>query len=541
MTGTLLLFTTLFLILGITIYSYFKHGSGNDMINIEVEDRLKAFIGTDVNDGIQNQFEELIEVVFTSIKAVNKNYEPAVYILNSDTDNFTIQKHSSENFKERIAQNLKLSLKILLTDGSEIFKQNEFSKCFNELFGEVKWSGSECIIGTRITYKDQPIGFLLVFIDHFSKIQKRDKNIIRYNGEFITLGMTKIDKIESLITDNHYNTHVTKLYKSVDMYSKEEEIYDEVEGLCHRFFTYDKLSISFLVNEEKAQLKCVDGIKDDINIGTEFSIHDSLHGRCVLRDEVIRTTKWKQDYNEKYRFNEGSDKEYEFLSVLVSPVYLKDSAAGTIGIERLTSKPFNDSDQKLLGLIASTLGYILSWLKEFKKIHDSSIHDGLTGVLNRKAFNVRLKEEINRASRTKQSLCLIMFDLDKFKRINDTYGHPCGDYVIQKTAQLLKNSVRNIDVVARYGGEEFMVILVDTDKSKTIHVAKRMVRNIADFPFEFNDVKERITISAGMAEFPEDSDNDDSLIQLSDEAMYDSKKKGGNLVTIYDASPGIRT
>ena len=250
MTGTLLLLTTVFLILGITIYSYFKHGSGNDMINIEVEDRLKAFIGTDVNDGIQNQFEELIEVVFTSIKAVNKNYEPAVYILNSDMDDFTIQKKSSKNFKERIAQNLKLSLKILLTDGSEIFKQNEFSKCFNELFGEVKWSGSECIIGTRITYKDQPIGFLLVFIDHFSKIQKRDKNIIRYNGEFITLGMTKIDKIESLITDNHYNTHVTKLYKSVDMYSKEEEIYDEVEGLCHRFFTYDKLSISFLVNEE---------------------------------------------------------------------------------------------------------------------------------------------------------------------------------------------------------------------------------------------------------------------------------------------------
>ena len=99
MTETLLLLTTVFLILGITIYSYFKNGSGNDMINIEVEDRLKAFIGTDVNDGIQNQFEELIEVVFTSIKAVNRNYEPAVYILNSDTDNFTIQKHSSENFK----------------------------------------------------------------------------------------------------------------------------------------------------------------------------------------------------------------------------------------------------------------------------------------------------------------------------------------------------------------------------------------------------------------------------------------------------------
>jgi diguanylate cyclase (GGDEF)-like protein len=380
-------------------------------------------------------------------------------------------------------------------------------------------------------YKDYPVGFILVYSDHFSKIQNRDLNIIRYNGNFLTLGMTKIDKIESLLADNYYNSHISQLYKSVDMYSKEEDIYEAVEGLCHRFFTYDKLSISFLVDEKNAQLKCVDGIKDDMNLGFEFNIHGSLHGRAILRDESIRSNNWKEDYSETYRFNDNSDKQHNFLSVIILPVYIKNTVKGIIGLERLTSKPFDDSDQKLLELLSSTLGYILSWLKEFQKIHKSSTHDGLTGVLNRKAFDERMVEEINRASRTHQSLAVIMFDLDKFKRINDTYGHPYGDYVIKSTAQILKDSVRNIDIVARYGGEEFIIILVDTDIPKCRHVAKRMVSNIAKFNFDYEDVNVRMTISAGMAEFPADSDKIEPLIGKADEVLYESKRQGGNMVS----------
>ena len=531
MTGTPLLIIALFLILGITIYSFFKHGYGNDMINEEIKNRLKAFVGTDVEDGIQNQFRELVKTVCTAIKAVNSEYESAVYILHSGNNELLLQKGSSKKFINKIHQDIKVATKLLSREGSQLFKQIEYSNCFDEFFGENQWSGSECMIGSQIMYKKHPVGFILVYSNHFSNIQKRDQNIIRYNGDFVTLGMSKIDKIESLLTDNYHNSHISQLYRSVDMYSKEEDIYDAVESLCHRFFTYDKLSISLLIDEENAQLKCVDGIKDDINVGSEFNIHGSLHGRALLRDESIRTKNWKEDYTEEYRFNDKSDKEFTFLSVLVMPVYIKKMVKGTIGLERLTSKPFDDSDQKLLELLSSTLGYILSWITEFQKIHDSSIHDGLTGVLNRNAFDERMEEETNRANRTQQSLAIIMFDLDKFKRINDNYGHPYGDYVIKSTAQILKDSVRNIDVVARYGGEEFIIILVDTDIAKCRHVAERMVKNISKFDFDYNDVKVRMTISAGMAEFPADTDKIESLIDKADKAMYESKRKGGNLVS----------
>ena len=531
MTGTPLIIIALLIILSITIYSYFKNGSEKKMGHNELEDRLKVFIGTDEDDSIQNQFSELVQTVCTSIQAVNSEYESAVYILHFENNQFLLQNGSSTKYIDKIHSDVMLANKLFSQDISQLFKQNEYSSCFDAFFGEKQWSGSECIIGSRIMYKDHPVGIILVYSDHFSKIQNRDLNIIRYNGNFLTLGMTKIDKIESLLADNYYNSHISQLYKSVDMYSKEEDIYDAVESLCHRFFTYDKLSISLLIDEENAQLKCVDGIKDDINVGSEFNIQGSLHGRALLRDESIRTKNWEEDYTEEYRFNDKSDKEFTFSSVLVTPVYIKKMVKGTIGLERLTSKPFDDSDQKLLELLSSTLGYILSWITEFQKIHDSSIHDGLTGVLNRNAFDERMEEEMNRANRTQQSLAIIMFDLDKFKRINDNYGHPYGDYVIKSTAQILKDSVRNIDVVARYGGEEFIIILVDTDVSKCRHVAERMVENISKFDFDYNDVKVRMTISAGMAEFPADTDKIESLIDKADKAMYESKRKGGNLVS----------
>ena len=531
MTGTPLIIIALLIILSITIYTYFKNGSEKKLGDNELEDHLKVFIETDEDDSIQNQFSELVQTVCTSIQAVNTEYESAVYILHFENNQFLLQKGSSTKYIDKIHSDVILVNKLFPKDISQLFKQNEYSSCFDAFFGEKQWSGSECIIGSRIMYKDYPVGFILVYSDHFSKIQNRDLNIIRYNGNFLTLGMTKIDKIESLLADNYYNSHISQLYKSVDMYSKEEDIYEAVEGLCHRFFTYDKLSISFLVDEKNAQLKCVDGIKDDMNLGFEFNIHGSLHGRAILRDESIRSNNWKEDYSETYRFNDNSDKQHNFLSVIILPVYIKNTVKGIIGLERLTSKPFDDSDQKLLELLSSTLGYILSWLKEFQKIHKSSTHDGLTGVLNRKAFDERLVEEINRASRTHQSLAVIMFDLDKFKRINDTYGHPYGDYVIKSTAQILNDSVRNIDIVARYGGEEFIIILVDTDIPKSRHVAKRMVSNIAKFNFDYEDVNVRMTISAGMAEFPVDSDKIEPLIGKADEALYESKRQGGNMVS----------
>ena len=183
--------------------------------------------------------------------------------------------------------------------------------------------------------------------------------------------------------------------------------------------------------------------------------------------------------------------------------------------------------------LAFTVGHFLSWQEGYRKMHESAIHDGLTGLLNHRAFMDRFEDEVRRAIRFQQKHVLVVLDLDKFKRINDTHGHLYGDYVIKQIGKILQDSVRNIDVVARYGGEEFTIILVDTSQTHSLAVTQRIVNNIEKFKFSLDGINEKMTISAGMAEFPKDSDNIKILIEKADKAMYKAKKLGGNNVSVY--------
>ena len=183
-----------------------------------------------------------------------------------------------------------------------------------------------------------------------------------------------------------------------------------------------------------------------------------------------------------------------------------------------------------MGLLSDTMGSIISWKNEYSKMYKSAIHDGLTDLLNHKAYKERLTEELSRAKRFKQSLVLLILDLDKFKRINDTYGHLYGDYVLTTVSMILKDSVRNIDICARYGGEEFAIVLVNTDVENARPVAERIIEKVSEFNFNKDGIEERMTISAGMSEYPKNSLEMKELIAHADLAMYEVKKNGGNAV-----------
>jgi diguanylate cyclase (GGDEF)-like protein len=129
-------------------------------------------------------------------------------------------------------------------------------------------------------------------------------------------------------------------------------------------------------------------------------------------------------------------------------------------------------------------------------------------------------------------LGLIVLDLDKFKTINDTYGHLYGDYVLKEVSKIISENIRTIDVVGRYGGEEFSVLLVNTDIQECEPMAKRIVEKIYQKTFLKDGIASNITVSAGMAGFPSHSDQTKGLIIKADKAMYDTKSNGGNGVTI---------
>lgn len=167
------------------------------------------------------------------------------------------------------------------------------------------------------------------------------------------------------------------------------------------------------------------------------------------------------------------------------------------------------------------------------KLHIISQTDGLTGLLNRKHWEEGLLHEFKRFQRYQHTCSLLMFDIDHFKRINDTYGHPAGDEVIRQTAAALKDCVRDIDICGRYGGEEFTVILVDTNAEGAHVVAERLRKTIESNTVYYDEHVINYTISLGIAEISSTVKNPVEWIDCADRGLYRAKRAGRNQTQVY--------
>jgi diguanylate cyclase (GGDEF)-like protein/PAS domain S-box-containing protein len=160
------------------------------------------------------------------------------------------------------------------------------------------------------------------------------------------------------------------------------------------------------------------------------------------------------------------------------------------------------------------------------KLKELATTDGLTGINNRAAFDEKLTEEFERASRHGRALSLIVLDVDHFKSFNDTFGHPAGDDVLRAVAVVLKGTARSIDTAARYGGEEFAIILPETDFCGAMVLAERCRRAVASFAWD----KRAITVSVGVSTLRTTTNEPRELVREADEALYRSKQTGRNRV-----------
>ena len=166
-----------------------------------------------------------------------------------------------------------------------------------------------------------------------------------------------------------------------------------------------------------------------------------------------------------------------------------------------------------------------------KRLRKLSITDGLTELFNHRHVHELLHEEFERTKRSGEPMAVAMMDLDRFKEVNDTYGHPTGDVILYETANILRDTAREIDMVGRYGGEEFIVILPDTDEEAAAQFAERVRQRVEEHVFRDEANEVRMTVSGGVASFPaEGLDHPDLLIKRADEALYEAKESGRNRI-----------
>lgn len=182
-------------------------------------------------------------------------------------------------------------------------------------------------------------------------------------------------------------------------------------------------------------------------------------------------------------------------------------------------------------------------LRQLVKLEHENITDPLTGIFNRRYLERRLEEETSRALRYKMPLSILMLDVDHFKRINDTHGHPAGDRVLLHLGKILTDTVRNLDVVARYGGEEFLIVAPDTPSQTAAGLAKRLHQQVSSTPLRLTDANGKqleipITVSIGGASLNYQIDSQQKLIQSADAALYQAKQNGRNQIVFSDANFG---
>ena len=201
------------------------------------------------------------------------------------------------------------------------------------------------------------------------------------------------------------------------------------------------------------------------------------------------------------------------------------------GIDQYVEKPF-DLDE-----MAARIRSMIDKRKTYLKLEEEATLDATTGLANSRVFYSRLREEWERSERYKLQLSLVMLDLDDFKRVNDSLGHPAGDRVLREFAMLLSGGARGTDLAARYGGEEFAMILPHTDRLHAERVAERVRAAAAEFSFLEPDHTLRVTVSAGVATFPLGTEiaSAEQLVAAADRALYAAKKAGKNRGVVHQA------
>ncbi|MFQ5864031.1 MAG: diguanylate cyclase [bacterium] len=266
---------------------------------------------------------------------------------------------------------------------------------------------------------------------------------------------------------------------------------------------------------------------------------DNLLDSETLFRKVIESKKsiYIQDTSQKTNnliLNASIEKEKG--SFLCLPLICSgQSVLGVLNFYRKGANAFDSIELELFDKISEQLAFTLKNILLFEHTKELSITDDLTGIYNRRYFNQRFERELQRSKRYHHLLSLLMLDIDHFKMYNDLKGHIKGDEVLKKLAVTLENNLRKADIVARFGGEEFVILLPEISKHQACKVADKLRRKIENTPFENEKSlpEGKITISIGLAVYPDDSEEPQKLIQYADNALYLAKSRGRNRVVCH--------
>lgn len=264
-----------------------------------------------------------------------------------------------------------------------------------------------------------------------------------------------------------------------------------------------------------------------------------------VKFKIEETFLWQKNFgnitkpciiNDIRSFNSDSlnDKTYKALediealdvkTTLSTPIIIDNKLYGMINIDSLNKNAFNEDDLLIAEYFSNQISIAIKNHQLLEKIVYLSRYDSLTNTYNRCYFEEVLKNVYKKAMRYNEMFCLVMFDLNSLKHINDTFGHVVGDMVISKFSEIIKDNIRESDLFARYGGDEFIGLFFNSTSTDIENKLSSIVKYANNHPLNIKDKNVYVSFSYGISYFPEESKDIDTLIKLADKRMYEYKKQ----------------
>ncbi|MCM8784682.1 MAG: sensor domain-containing diguanylate cyclase [Candidatus Omnitrophica bacterium] len=314
------------------------------------------------------------------------------------------------------------------------------------------------------------------------------------------------------------STFLTTITEIIETFGEDITIDDVIEKILitiKNVFKKEIVLITLFGDRYKMSIK-----GDNIKLPEGLIEELSIKGRPILVNNVSSFPQYKLLANDGVK------------SFIVCALYQKREVVGMLGVFSKEEKKFTFRDLNLLRMVSVPISLMIENTELFDKIKILSITDSLTQLYNRRHFEKLFAEILTKSQVNYRPVSVAICDIDFFKFYNDNNGHPTGDYVLKTVADILKKGVKGSDIVGRYGGEEFIIIFPETSKENAVKICEKLRIAVKEFKFlnEENQPNGDLTISFGIASFPEDGLTYSELIKKADTALYEAKRTGRNKV-----------
>ena len=354
-----------------------------------------------------------------------------------------------------------------------------------------------------------------------SLLTDKNRQIEEANAE-LTAHVNELSALFSLIQD---------MIGSLDL----DVLFGRVLQIIKDVVPCDELLLLLYQEEERLRIRKTLGLDPTRKYRELLDGHGGLMEEISQRRECLHV----RDLEKDQRFEDYLRDYPETRSLLCVPMILKEHILGVINLHKKALGGFSEREIRLVQAITAQAAIAIENARLYQQTRDLSNTDSLTRLANRRFFQVALDKEYAQARRYGANFSLIMIDIDHFKRYNDAHGHLQGDKVLRDVAQILQDNIRGIDLAARFGGEEFIILMPRTNKEGARAAAEKLRRCVAEREFTGaaqSQPEGRLTLSLGIAEFPEDADNLETLQELADQALYQAKKDGRNQTVAWNSA-----